>query len=109
MQGLTTRVRDALQYIKSLEIKTFKLHLTKQVNNKLFPFLRENHKVTIKRKPAHWDIIGNKINVRFLVIVSRGGGGFGGGGRSLQKEKNGGSNIVMMVVWGSGVDGEDKL
>lgn len=66
MQGLTTRVRDALQYIKSLEIKTFKLHLPKQVNNKLFPFLRENHKVTIKRKPADWDIIGNKINVRFL-------------------------------------------
>ena len=101
MQGLTTRVRDALQYIKSLEIKTFKLHLPKQVNNKLFPFLRENHKVTIKRKPAHWDIIGNKINVRFLGIVSSGGGG--------HCRNNGGSNIVMMVVWGSGVDGEGKL
>ena len=102
MQGLTTRVRDALQYIKSLEIKTFKLHLPKQVNNKLFPFLRENHKVTIKRKRAHWDIIGNKINVRFLVIVSsRGGGGI------IAERMEG--VIVMMVVWGSGVDGEGKL
>ena len=101
MQGLKTWVRDALQYIKSLEIKTFKLHLPKQVNNKLFPFLRENHKVTIKRKPAHWDIIGNKINVRFLVIVSSRGGGI------IAERMEG--VIVMMVVWGSGVDGEGKL